>query len=331
MAKTPGFLSVALILSLVAFAVTFQNPGGKWMPAQLAEEANVKTLKELGLKVDPRDLSDATGPILGAVVSLEGCSGSFVSPEGLVVTNYHCVKRCLEKNSNAENNLMEKGFLAKDRGDERPCQAGQRVYVTLEQTEVTEKMLSGIESIPDPKDRIAEIELRQNAILKDCEKSGDRCELKSFFEGAQFFLIRKNEISDIRLVYAPSRQVGKFGGEIDNWEWPRHTGDFGYFRAYVKKDGKSAPFDPNEEHGFAYRNKQRYLKLPSSPLAPGDPRSPRRLPWQNPAAGHCAGIGRIRRLDGPPKHFHPPAMDYEPKGIDKRRPISDVQTSGLGI
>lgn len=244
----------------------FVNPGGKWMPHQLAVGSNAENLKNLGATFNLEEFANPTGPYLGAVVSLGGCSGSFVSPNGLVVTNYHCVKGCLQANSSKDENLMEKGYLAKERKDEKACQPSQKVFVTQEVTEVTSKILTGLEAIADPKQRFAEMENRQKALIKECEQTKTRCELKSFFEGAEFYLIRKLELKDIRLVYAPDMTIGKFGGETDNWEWPRQTGDFSFLRAYVDVNGESKPFDAAN---VPYKNKH-HLKLAPSSLKPGD-------------------------------------------------------------
>jgi hypothetical protein len=246
----------------------FVNPGGKWMPHQLAQGANAANLKKLGAELDLAQLADPTGPYLGAVVSLEFCSGSFVSPDGLVVTNYHCAKSCLQQNSTLEVNLMEEGFVAKDRADERPCQPGQKIFVTQEVKDVTSTILGGLETVADAKARYEEIEKRQKALIKECEATKLRCELKSFFEGAEFYLIKKMELKDIRLVYAPHKSVGKFGGDTDNWEWPRQTGDFSFFRAYVDENGVAKPYKKDEVH-VPYKNKY-HLKLASSPLKQGD-------------------------------------------------------------
>jgi hypothetical protein len=245
----------------------FQSPGGMWLPAQLGSE-HAGALKRLGLELDPAARSDPRQPPLGAVVSLGGCSASFVSAEGLVVTNHHCVTGSLQYNSTPEQNLLEDGFLAKAASDELSIGPTGRVYVTQAFTDVTERMRRGIEQIADPKARHDEMEKREKEIVAECEqpKQDVRCDVASFYGGAQELLIERLEIKDVRLVYAPARGIGNFGGDVDNWRWPRHTADFSFYRAYVGKDGKPAE---HAADNVPYRPRA-HLSLPSKPLEPGD-------------------------------------------------------------
>jgi hypothetical protein len=244
----------------------FDNPGGMWLPAQMPEHA--QTLRGLGLAIDPASLADPTKAPLGAIVSLGGCSGSFVSPEGLVVTNHHCVQGALQYNSTPEDNLIENGFLAQDRAAERPAGPGSRLQVVQAVVDVTAAMTDGLAAIPDDRARKKELELREKQLTAACEKGrpGVRCRIESFFGGGQWTQIESLEIRDVRLVYAPARSIGNFGGEVDNWRWPRHTGDFSFYRAYVGKDGRPAdyaaenvPYEPPH-----------WLRPATEPLEEGD-------------------------------------------------------------
>lgn len=219
----------------------FENPGGMWMPHQIAG-AHAAKLKELGLAIDPKELSDPTSGVLGAIVSLGGCSASFVSPDGLIATNHHCATGALQHNSTAQANLLKDGWLAKTRAEEKNNGPTARVFVTQKVTDVTERVRAGLDAIKDDKQRFKTIEKRQKEIVAACEKDRPsiRCSASSFYEGAQHFLVEQLEIRDVRLVWAPPAGVGNYGGEIDNWRWPRHTGDVSLFRAYVGKDGKPA-------------------------------------------------------------------------------------------
>jgi hypothetical protein len=244
----------------------FENPGGMWMPQQLASHA--AKLKSLGLEIDPAELTDPTSKTLGSIVSLGGCSASFVSDEGLVVTNHHCVQGALQFNSTPEKNLIKEGFLAKTRAEEKSNGPQARVFVTRSVKDVTARMLDGLDKIKSDKERFEKIESRQKQITAECEqgKTGTRCQVAKFFEGAQYFQIEQLELRDIRLVYAPDAGIGNFGGEIDNWRWPRHTGDFSFYRAYVGKDGQPADYSP-ENVPFKPAH---HLKLASQPLEQGD-------------------------------------------------------------
>ncbi|HWB80918.1 MAG TPA: S46 family peptidase [Nannocystaceae bacterium] len=245
---------------------SFENPGGMWMPRQMNEQA--ATLKTLGVGFDPATLADPTSFPLGAVVSLGGCSASFVSPEGLVVTNHHCVIGALQQNSTPDHNLLALGHLAATRADEKPAGASQRIYVTQAITDVTGEITQGLEGIADPQARYLEIQKRTLAIQQRCEQAsaGHSCTVRPFFEGAEYHLTDALEIRDVRLVYAPDAGIGVFGGEVDNWRWPRHTGDFSFFRAYVGKDGK--PADPSPDN-VPYKPPH-HLSIAKDPLKPGD-------------------------------------------------------------
>ncbi|MBE7485583.1 MAG: S46 family peptidase [Polyangiaceae bacterium] len=243
----------------------FENPGGMWLPKQL--EAHVETLQKLGLELDPKKLADPMAYPLGAVVSLGGCSASFVSPEGLIVTNHHCVTGALGYNSTPEQNLLKNGYLAKSRAEEKWNGPTARVYVTQALSDVTDFVRSGLEQIKDDKKRHETIESREKELIAKCEKQPNvRCDLASYFGGGQYLLIEKLEIKDVRLVYAPHEGVGNFGGEIDNWRWPRHGGDFAFLRAYVGKDGKPADHSPDN---VPYQPRM-HLRLAERGLGPGD-------------------------------------------------------------
>lgn len=217
---------------------------GMWQPHQLADLSG--RLEQLGLAIDPQDLSSFSQFPMNAIVSLGGCSASFVSPQGLVVSNHHCVYGSVQYNSSPENNLLTEGFLARELDQEISAAPGTRVFVTEAVTDVTERALSGLTESMSGIDRYATIEANRKALIAECENTEiHRCSVSSFFQGLEYFLIKQLEIRDIRLVYAPATSIGKYGGDIDNWQWPRHTGDFGFYRAYVGTDGKPADFSPN--------------------------------------------------------------------------------------
>ncbi len=224
-------------------ASTFENPGGMWMPTQLASQA--ESLKKAGFELDPAQLTDPTAFPLAAVVSLGGCSASFVSPEGLIITNHHCVTGYLQHNSTPESNLLVNGYLAKTRADEKSGGATQRVYVTRAFTRVTDRVLGGLDKVSDT-ERFKSIQQRRKDIVGECEAAtaNTRCRVASYYSGAEFYQIEQLEIRDVRLVYAPHAGVGVYGGETDNWRWPRHTGDFSFLRAYVAADGTPADYSP---------------------------------------------------------------------------------------
>ncbi len=254
---------VAALLACVA-SVPLAAKEGMFTPGQLPEIAD--DLRAMGLEVAPEKLADLTGFPMGAIVQLQGCSASFVSPEGLVVTNHHCARGSVQYNSTAENNYLEDGFLAQAKADELPAAPGSRVYVTTEITDVTARARDGIETL-SPTERYETVDQRVKDITAECEQDvGFRCLVASFYGGKEYTLIKRLEVKDVRLVYAPADAVGKYGGDIDNWMWPRHTGDFAFYRAYVAPDGSSAEY---AEENVPYRP-EHHLKVSAAGLDDGD-------------------------------------------------------------
>ncbi len=234
-------LRMLAVLAAFAIAVPLAADEGMWMPQQIPDLA--AQLREMGFQGDPTAFADLTGQPMGAIVSLGGCTASFVSPEGLIVTNHHCATGALQYNSTPQRNLLVDGFLAKTREEEASNGPGARVFVTVSVKEVTEAITGKIDPKLDDRKRYDVVERRTKERVAACEKeAGLRCSVASFFGGLKYFEIAQLEIQDVRLVYAPAVGIGNFGGETDNWRWPRHTGDWSFFRAYVGKDGKPAAF-----------------------------------------------------------------------------------------
>lgn len=259
-----GTVSVAA-LCFAGIAQTASAKEGMWTPDQLPQIAD--DLRETGLELDPASLTDLTAFPMGAVISLGGCTASFVSPTGLVVTNHHCARGSIQYNSTEEENFLETGFLADSLEDERAAAPGTRVYVTVNVEDVTERVRGNIEQGMSGEEIFAVVDNAEKAIVAECEaQAGHRCQVSSFYGGLQYKLIDRLEIRDVRLVYGPGDSIGKYGGDIDNWMWPRHTGDFAFYRAYVGPDGLPAdyaednvPFEP--EH---------FLKVSAGGLNDGD-------------------------------------------------------------
>ena len=258
-------LVLTLLLATPALATGVVGEGGMWMPQQIPALAG--ELKKLGLQIDAAQFGDLTGFPMGAIIQVGGCSASFVSPDGLVATNHHCVFGALQYNATPQNDIITNGFLAKTMKDEINASPDTRMYVTTSIEDVTKQILASFPPKSDDTARAKLITKRRRMMIDDCEKPGGvRCSVASFFEGAQYLKIIEMEIRDVRLVYAPALGVGNFGDETDNWMWPRHTGDFGFYRAYVGKDGKSA--DPSPDN-VPYHPKH-WLKISTRNLNDGD-------------------------------------------------------------
>lgn len=252
----------------VALAIVLSTPAiadeGMWLPSQTA--AIGAKMRQAGLRLNPADLGDFNRAPLNAIVSLGGCSAAFVSPEGLIATNHHCVYGSIQYNSDAAHNYLRDGFLAKTLGDELPAAPGSRVYVIEDLRDVTADMLRGASALAG-KARYDRLETNRKSLIAACEQAPNRrCDVRAYFGGKQYFLQKQLEIQDVRLVYAPAGSVGNFGGETDNWQWPRHTGDFGFYRAYVAPDGSSAPYS---KANVPFRPKS-YLKVAKTGAKEGD-------------------------------------------------------------
>ncbi|KZK67408.1 S46 family peptidase [Shewanella baltica] len=253
-------------LLTVAVAASFgaQADEGMWQPHQLPAMAD--ELKAKGLEIDAKSISKLTEFPMNAVISLGGCTASFVSPKGLVVTNHHCAYGAIQYNSTPEKNLLQDGFLAKTFADELPATPGSRVYVTEDVTNVTERVKGGLEGKMGS-DFYQGVESQEKALVAECEKEdGYRCQVYSFHGGLEYYLVKQLEIRDVRLVYNPAASVGKYGGDVDNWMWPRHTGDFSFYRAYVSKAGKPADFSSDN---VPYEPKS-FLKVSAKGVSDGD-------------------------------------------------------------
>ncbi|KRG76662.1 peptidase S46 [Stenotrophomonas chelatiphaga] len=230
-------VSLALGLTMAAGA---QADEGMWMPSQLPELA--KPLKAGGFKGDPGALATVTAPPLSAVVRAGGGTGSFVSPYGLLLTNHHVAMGVIQYNSSAGHNLIDDGFIARDRADERPSNPDFRVLVTVGFDNVTDQVLAQARG-KTGRAYFDAVDAASKQIVADCERAGNvRCSVADMYYGTDFYRISQLELTDVRLVYAPPRAIGNYGDEIDNFMWPRHTGDFTLLRAYVGKDGKPAAY-----------------------------------------------------------------------------------------
>ena len=231
-------LSAALALTLAGGVANADE--GMWMPSQLPQLA--AQLQAAGFKGDPARLADVTKPPLSAVVSLGGCTASFVSPEGLVVTNHHCAMGAIQLNSTPEKNLIQDGFIAATRADEVSAGPASRIWVTVGFDKITDRILADAKGNTG-RAYFDAVDAAKKAAVAQCEAdAGHRCSVADMYYGSDFYLIKQLELKDIRLVYAPPRAIGNYGDEIDNFMWPRHTGDFTFYRAYVGKDGKPAAY-----------------------------------------------------------------------------------------
>ncbi len=216
-------------------------------------------LKAKGLKIDPASIYNPKGrSLIEAVVQLSGCTASFVSPDGLIITNHHCVFGAVQAASSVEKDYLTNGFLARARTEEIQAR-GMTARITEEMRDVTSDVMSAVKDAMDPIERAKAIDARIAELTKQAQKDlpGKTIAISEMLAGKSYVMFISTVLRDVRLAYVPPRSIGEFGGEDDNWVWPRHTGDFSFMRAYVGPDGKPA------EHAAAnvpYHPK-RYLKV----------------------------------------------------------------------
>jgi len=258
-----------LIAGLLLFGLLFspfliRADEGMWMPHQM----RLLNLQQIGLKMNPDDLykTDGTG-LMSAVVNLGGGTGEFVSAEGLILTNHHVAFGAIQRASSKEHDYITDGFLARTRAKEIPAQ-GYTADILLSYEEVTSRVLAKVNLRMTPRQRYEAIEKAIKAIVAEAEKAGPdiRATVASMYSGNQYYLYLFKRIKDVRLVYAPPQDLGNYGGEIDNWMWPRHTCDFSFLRAYVSKDGIGVDYSPEN---VPY-NPKVWLKISTEGVKEGD-------------------------------------------------------------
>lgn len=257
-----GFGKKLVIVLLLSLA-TLSAEEGMFMLDQIQD----LNLTALGLKISPDQLwNSEDGGLVQAVVSLGGCTAAFVSPDGLIATNHHCAYGAIQRNSSAENNLLEKGFLARTLQDELPTH-GTTVRILLEYKDVTDQVLDGVHDKMDDKSRVELVKKNRKRIQDEAEQTElESARVAEFNNGTAYYLFKFLLFRDVRLVYAPPSSIGKFGGDIDNFEWPRHTGDYTFLRAYMSPEGKPAE---QSENNIPYKPKK-WLQVTTNGLSADD-------------------------------------------------------------
>ena len=234
------------IVCLWATALTYADEG-MWMLGDLNKETR-RTMKELGLELTAKQLyNPGHSSLKDAVVSFGGfCSGVVVSRDGLVFTNHHCGFSSIRQLSTVEHDYLRDGFVARSHAEELPCPE-LFVRFLVRQENVTKRVLSVVRPGMDESDRSMAIDsmmwvIGREAMAEDSTTVGA---VDAYYGGNEFWLSVYRDYNDVRLVFAPPSSIGKFGWDRDNWEWPRHTGDFSVFRIYADKDNRPATYSPD--------------------------------------------------------------------------------------
>ena len=212
-------------------------------------ELGALDLQSKGLKVSSGEVfnTDANRTCLvDGICKVNGCTGAFVSNKALIITNHHCAYRAIQAASTTENDYLKNGFIPSKPGEEIPA-PGYTVRVTESFKDVSEQVLTAVTAEMNFTERSKAIQRRIKELETQAEtdNAGKRAEVAEMFAGKTYVLFIYTYLKDVRLVFAPPSSVGKFGGDVDNWEWPRHTGDFSFMRAYVAPDGSSANYSPD--------------------------------------------------------------------------------------
>ena len=216
---------------------------GMWLPLLLGE-LNESEMQSLGMKMTAEDIySINKGSLKDAIVHFGGfCTGEVISSQGLVLTNHHCGYGQIQSHSSLENNYLEDGFWAMSQ-EEELANPGLFVTFIVRIEDVTEKVLGQVAEDMAPEEREKALTKTFDAVKEGAVKEDYQdVVIRSFFHGKQYFMFITETYRDIRLVGAPPSSIGKFGADTDNWEWPRHTGDFSLFRIYTGPDGKPAEY-----------------------------------------------------------------------------------------
>ncbi|WP_439185685.1 S46 family peptidase [Carboxylicivirga taeanensis] len=233
-------LTLAVALFLQSFA---RADEGMWIP-MLLKKYNIEQMQEMGFKLSAEDVYSVNQACLkdAVVIFGRGCTGELISDKGLLVTNHHCGYGQIQYHSSVENDYLTNGFWAMS-PEEELVNPDLTVTFLKRMEDVTERVMEGVneEMKAGERDKIiaANIKAIKEEAIKDTHYTAV---LKPFFSGNQYFLFINEVFKDVRLVGAPPSAIGKFGGDTDNWMWPRHTGDFSMFRIYADKDNKPAEY-----------------------------------------------------------------------------------------
>ena len=234
-----------IIMSALAFSALADE--GMWIPMLLGR--NEADMKKAGMRISAKDIYDINHACLKDAILLfnQGCTGEYVSDEGLFLTNHHCGYSYITSHSTVEHDYLTNGFWAMSRSEELPC-PGLTATRLVRMEDVTDRVLEGVSPQTSENERAAIIESNiQKITAKAVEGTHYKAIIKPFYYGNQYFMYVNEVFTDVRLVGAPPSNIGKFGGDTDNWMWPRHTGDFSMFRVYADKDNKPAPYSADNK------------------------------------------------------------------------------------
>ncbi len=271
---------------------------GMWLPSLISQR--IADMQEKGFRLNAEDIYSINQASLKDAVVLfgRGCTGELVSPEGLLLTNHHCGYSQIQQHSSVEHDYLKDGFWAMSRAEELPNK-GLTVSFLERMEDVTEVILKGYEAGMTEEQRVEIVKNNSKALIDEVTKAGNglRATVEALYYGNQYFLFLYREYEDVRLVGAPPSSIGKFGGDTDNWMWPRHTGDFSMFRIYADKDNNPAPYSTDN---VPYKPKK-YFHISTKGVHEGDFTFIYGFPGRTQEYIHSEGVRYIEEIGDPHK------------------------------
>ena len=289
---------VTIVVLALMLALGAKADEGMWLPSLISQR--IADMQEKGFRLSAEDIYSVNQASLKDAVVLfgRGCTGELISAEGLLLTNHHCGYGQIQKHSSVEHDYLKDGFWAMSRAEELP-NPGLSVSFLERMEDVTDIILKGYEPGMSEDQRVEIVRNNSNALIEEVTKDGKglRATIEALYYGNQYFLFLYRQYEDVRLVGAPPSSIGKFGGDTDNWMWPRHTGDFSMFRIYADKDNNPAPYS---EANVPYRPKK-YFRISTKGVQEGDFTFIYGFPGSTKEYIHSEGVRYIEEIGDPHK------------------------------
>ena len=309
-----------LIIALTSTAIfSAKADEGMWLPSLISQR--IADMQEKGFKLSADDIYNINQASLKDAVVLfgRGCTGELISAEGLLITNHHCGYSQIQQHSSVEHDYLRDGFWAMSREEELPNK-GLTVSFLERMDDVTDMILNGYNPSMTEQERADLVKANSDKLIKEATKDGNglRATVEALYYGNQYFLFLYREYSDIRLVGAPPSSIGKFGGDTDNWMWPRHTGDFSIFRIYADKDNNPAAYSKDN---VPYQPKK-YFKISTKGVQEGDFTFIYGFPGRTQEYIHSEGVRYIEEIGDPHKiHLRTLRLDIMKKYMNESQKV----------
>ena len=292
------FTAIIALIMAMAGTWTAKADEGMWLPSLISQR--IADMQEKGFTLNAEDIYSINQASLKDAVVLfgRGCTGELISPEGLLITNHHCGYSQIQQHSSVDHDYLKDGFWAMSRAEELPNK-GLSVSFLDRMEDVTEVILKGYETNMTEEQRVELVRNNSKALIESVTSTGNgiRATVEALYYGNQYFLFVYREYNDVRLVGAPPSSIGKFGGDTDNWMWPRHTGDFSMFRIYADKNNNPAAYS---EDNVPYKPKK-FFRISTAGVKEGDFTFIYGFPGSTKEYIHSEGVRYIEEIGDPHK------------------------------